>query len=199
MTIDGVFTLIASIIALITSIVTLIVSIWHQNYYDKKHKRVVPAVSFWDKNDNIHIRSGVKNARIFTEINNGLEILREANFCIFIKNNEKCKIHNCKIQIVIDNELVINHTIGTIVENRPIVIPTILKNDDFYKMACAIDYYTEAEEHFLYKINSGGKFMERKDEVYLLRKYLGAKHLNILNNQLSLSFSLEEISGASQK
>ncbi len=199
MTTDDFFTLIASIMALITSIITLAITIGFQRYYDKKHRRVVPAVSFLDKTDNISDRAAIKNARIFTDLYNGLTILSNSNFCMIIKNIEKSKINNCQIKVLIDNKLIIDCNVGTIVEDRPIVIPTVLANDIFYKMECRIDYLTEAEEHFLYKISSDAQYGQRKDEVYLLRKYLGTKHLNILNNQLSISYSLEEITRASQQ
>lgn len=199
MTIDNLFTLIASIIALITSMVTLAISIWHQNYYDKKHKRIVPAVSFWNNDDNIFTRANIKNARIYTDLDKGFEILKNANLCVCIKNIEKSKINNCKVKIKIDGKLIIYNSVGIIVEDRPIIMPIILCLSSFYKLECKIDYFTEAEEHFLYIITLSTNFSDRKDEVFLKRKFFKSKKLNILNEALSLSYSFQELQSKAEE
>ena len=166
MSTDGVLTLVASIIALITSIVTIIITIWHQNSYDKKHRRVVPAVSFWDTTDNIIDR----------------------------KNSDKHKINNCVVTLNIDGNRLIHCSIGSIIEGRESIIPVILPIDSFNKLECKVDYYTEAEEHLIYKISTGSRFSNRKGEVFLIGKiFKKEKKLNMVNNQLCLSYSMQEL------
>lgn len=194
MSTDGVLTLVASIIALITSIVTIIITIWHQNSYDKKHRRVVPAVSFWDTTDNIIDRMNSQNARIFTAIEDIATKIKKINLCVCLKNSDKHKINNCVVTLNIDGNRLIHCSIGSIIEGRESIIPVILPIDSFNKLECKVDYYTEAEEHLIYKISTGSRFSNRKGEVFLISKiFKKEKKLNMVNNQLCLSYSMQEL------
>ena len=95
MKVEDVVTLIASVIAFITSVITIIISIWHQNLYDKKHRRVVPGVSLLNQTDGIFARiENEDNARIFIDIRNELKNIKEVNLCICLKNFDQFKINN---------------------------------------------------------------------------------------------------------
>lgn len=194
MKVEDVVTLIASVIAFITSVITIIISIWHQNLYDKKHRRVVPGVSLLNQTDGIFARiENEDNARIFIDIRNELKNIKEVNLCICLKNFDQFKINNCIVRVFVDGVLIVKKNIGTVTDKRIVFIPAFLKNQNFKKLYCIIDYWTEAEEHLFYEINTQTDFKDRKDEVFLLRKCKAKKRLNVLNSELNISYSPQEV------